>query len=183
MKDLNHADWVLNSQKALIIKVNANISTVLLNDKTNKKLVVANVSEKDIDNLYFLTNTDQNNNYLYIERFDVYIQGQPIPIPIPGLEDSVKNVYYNSDTNSFLNGQKIHYPFNGLLYQQDSVFSGNTFSEYVDFISNCIPLSPSTNGLKKTYSFVLNPDETKINPGQLSVVGTGSSDSNNQLGS
>ena len=151
-------DWLLNSQKALILKVDANISTVIVNDGINKKLYVENVSEGIIDKLYFITNTDQNNNYLYIEDFKVYIGGSPTPCPIQGLDDTVKDVYYNSDISSFLNGDKIQYPFNGLLYQQNCAFRGTTFSEYVDFASACTPLSPTTIGFKKTYAFTVNPD-------------------------
>jgi len=159
---MNHADWVLNSQKSLILKVNANISTQIISDGPNKKLFISNISEEDIDNLYFLTNTDQNNNYLYIERFDIYVGSSPTPLPIPSLENTVKNVYYNSDINSFINGQKVHYPFNALLYQQDCLFRGNTFSEYIDFVSDTTPLSPSTRGLTKIYNIVLNPDSISL---------------------
>lgn len=94
-------DWLLNSQKALILKVDANISTAIVNDGINKKLYVENVSEGIIDKLYFITNTDQNNNYLYIEDFKVYIGGSPTLCPIQGLDDTVKDVYYNSDISSF----------------------------------------------------------------------------------
>ena len=155
---MNHTDWLLNSQKALILKVDANISTNIVNRGKSKVLVVANVPENVIDKLYFITNTDQNNNYLYIEAFEVYIGGSPTPCPIPGLDKTVKDVYYNSDITSFLNGEKIKYPFNGLLYQQNCAFRGTTFSEYVDFASACTPLSPTTTGFKKTYTFIVNPD-------------------------
>ena len=164
--DMDHEDWLLNSQRALILKVDANISTQIVDDGVNKKLFVADVQEELIDKLYFITNTDQNNNYLYIETFEVYIGNPPTPCPIPGLDKTVKDVYYNSDISSFLNNDKIHYPFNGLLYQQNCAFRGTTFSEFVDFASACTPLSPTTIGYKKTYAFILNPDPLR------GVVGT-----------
>jgi hypothetical protein len=162
---MNHQDWILNSQKALIFKVDPNISTEIISKNDKKLLLVSNVSEESIDKLYFITNTDQNNNYLYIEKFQVYINSSPLSVPIRGLNETVQDVYYNSDITSFLNSQKVHYPFNGLLYQQGCVFRGTTFSEYVDFSSSCTPLSPETSGFEKRYAFIVNPDVTPLYSG------------------
>jgi hypothetical protein len=157
--DLSHTDWLLNSMKNLIIKVNSNISTVIVTDSNNKKtLLVNNVSESDIDKIYFITNTDQNNNYLYIDNFSVYIDNYPSPVPFPGLNETVLNVFRDSDVSSFIAGQKVHYPFNALLYQQDCSFKGTTFSQFVDFLSSATPLSPNTAGTVKTYGFIVYPD-------------------------
>ena len=157
--DLTHADWVLNSQKALIIQADNNISTNIVTDSEGMKtLVVSNVTEAVIDSLRFITNTDQNNNYLYITDFQVYINNTPQPCPIPGLDDTVKSVYYNDDINAFLSGSNTHTPFRGTNYQQDCLFTGNTFAEFVDFFSSAVPLSPTTIGYTKTFSFILDPD-------------------------
>lgn len=161
---MNHQDWVLNSQRSIILNIDSNISTEIITKNDKKLLIVSNVPEKVIDKLYFITNTDQNNNYLYIEKFQVYINGSPLPVPIRGLNETVQDVYYNSDIYSFLNSQKIHYPFNALLYQQGCVFRGTTFSEYVDFASACTPLSPETSGFEKRYAFIVNPDEPMGSP-------------------
>ena len=159
VSDLTHEDWVLNSQKALIIEADNNISTNIVTDSEGMKtLVVSNVTEAVIDSLRFITNTDQNNNYLYISDFQVYINNNPLPIPIPGLSDTVKLVYYNNDINAFLSGRNTHTPFRGTNYQQDCLFNGNTFAEFSDFFSSAVPLSPTTIGYTKTFSFIVDPD-------------------------
>ena len=159
MADKTHEDWLLNSMKSLLIQVDSNISAEIVTDENAKKtLIVNNVPEEVIDNLVFITNTDQNNNYLYIDNFLVYTNKSPNPTPLPGLNNVVTSVFYNSDITSFLNGNKTHKPFQGVLYQQDCSFRGNTFSEFVDFFSSSIPLSATTIGSIKTYDFIVYPD-------------------------
>jgi hypothetical protein len=159
MADKTHEDWLLNSMKSLLIQVDSNISAEIVTDENAKKtLIVNNVPEEVIDNLVFITNTDQNNNYLYIDNFIVYTNKSPNPTPLPGLNNVVTSVFYNSDINSFLAGNKTHKPFQGVLYQQDCLFRGNTFSEFVDFYSSSVPLSSTTIGYTKTYAFIVYPD-------------------------
>ena len=159
MADQTHDDWLLNSMKSLILHVDSNISAEIVTDEKYKKtLVVSNIPENIIDSIFFITNTDQNNNYLYIDNFTVYINKSPSPTPLPGLNNVVTSVFYNSDIDSFLNGNKTHKPFQGVLYQKDCLFRGNTFSEFVDFLSSTTPLSATTIGSSKTYAFIVYPD-------------------------
>ena len=69
-KDLTHADWCLFTQTRLIESVNPEIVCEIVNFSSEKKLLfVSNVTEADLLKIKFLTNTDQNNNYLYLEDF------------------------------------------------------------------------------------------------------------------
>jgi hypothetical protein len=40
----------------------------------------------------------------------------------------------------------------------DTNFNGETFSEFVDFYSACVPYSVTTYGKVKKYEIILNPD-------------------------
>jgi len=155
--DLTHANWLLFSQEKLIQNVNTNISTEIISSKNKNFLVVSNVSEADIDKLYFLVNTDQNNNYLYLESFAVFYQGASKSVNIPGLQTIMINNFRQSDIKGFISKANVHYPFNVKNFV-GSDFTGNTLSEFIDQFTGLIPYSPSTYGNVKTYSFVLNPD-------------------------
>lgn len=157
--DLQHRDWLLLSSKKLLLAVNYNISVSIVDTFNGGKLLIAqNISEKDIDKLPFLTNTDQNNNYLYLEDFNVYVEGSFTRKNLPGLKDVVINSYTTSDIDSFLTNQKLHYPFNVKSFT-NSTFKGTTFSEFIDQYSGLTPFTATTFGYVKTYEVVLNPDD------------------------
>jgi len=157
-RDLKHRDWLLFSTKEMLQEVDENISIEIVDRKDGGKVLVASgVSEKSIDKLVFLTNTDQNNNYLYLEDFEVYIFGAYSPLNIPGLKETVMNVFRANDISGFLEGNKTHDPFNPKHFSK-TTFKGTTFSEYVDDFSGLVPYCTHTLGKIKTYNFVLNPD-------------------------
>ena len=152
--DLKHRDWVLKSQQALIANIDNTISTRIIDtDDGGKRLLVFNISEASIQNLLFLTNTDQNNNYLYLEEFNVTIQQDLQPLEFPGLSQIMIKIYETSDANAFLNGSKTQKPFTSSSFN-----NGQTINEVVDTISSLLPFVTSTYGKVKTYDLVLNPD-------------------------
>lgn len=155
--DLTHADWLMFSTQELIHNVNENISTEIVSSQGKRLIFVSGVSEADIDNLYFLTNTDQNNNYLYLETFSIVYEGSNNNVNIPGLEIMMKNNFRQSDIAGFVSDNKLHYPFTTKNFKSSS-FTGNTLSEFIDQYTSLVPFAASTYGKVKTYSFVLNPD-------------------------
>ena len=151
--DLKHRDWVLRSQQALIAKIDSTISTKIISTPDGgKRLLIFNVSESAIQELLFFTNTDQNNNYMYLERFSVTIQGDLQPLEFPGLSKIIIKIYELSDSNGFLNGSKTQQPF------APGFFNGKTINQFVDALSVLLPYVPSTFGKVKNYNLVLNPD-------------------------
>ena len=70
-QDLKHRDWLLYSTKRLLQKTGAESISIDIQDLPNdrKVLFAGGITESMIDNLQFLVNTDQNNNYLYLEDF------------------------------------------------------------------------------------------------------------------
>jgi len=156
-KDFTHKDWVLFTQQKLITNVNSDISSEVIKKDNKAYLIISNISEKDLDKLYFLTNTDNNNNYLYIENFNVYTEISSSPVNIPGLLEVVVSSFRSNDANAFINGSKVYYPFNVKNFQ-GSYFKGNTFSEFIDTLSGLLPFSANTSGYNKRYQIILNPD-------------------------
>lgn len=151
--DLQHRDWLLYSQERLIRDIDPNISVDITTTATGvKQLVVTNISEASLGKLKFITNTDQNNNYLYLYCFKVFIFGSPTPLNIDGLCESVINIFRNSDINSFINQEKVFQPF------KNNNFNDSSISEFVDNYTSLSPLSPKTSNLIKTYKLLLNLD-------------------------
>ena len=155
--DLTHANWVLFTQQKLISNINNDIPSEVIKNGNKMYLKISNISEKDLDKLYFITNTDNNNNYLYIENFNVYIGNSLLPENIPGLLDVVISSFRSNDANAFINGSKVYYPFDVNNFQ-GSYFKGKTFSEFVDTLSGLLPFSATTTGYNKKYEIIMNPD-------------------------
>jgi hypothetical protein len=160
-QDLKHRDWLLYSTKRILQKTGAESISIEIKDLPNdrKVLVASGITESMIDNLQFLVNTDENNNYLYLEDFKVFIEGYFSPLDIPGLKQTVINAYRACDIDNFLLGNKTQTPFSGKNFSSGNVTYAN-FNEFVDAYSNVNPYTPNTLGLVKTYQIVLNPDAT-----------------------
>ena len=152
--DLQHRDWVLRTQQAIIAQVAPNVSTKIIDtDNEGKLLLINHVDEYDIVKLRFLTNTDQNNNYLYLEDFSVILEGGIQPLEFPGLKESIIKTFELSDGFAFLEGSKIHFPFTG------NNFKGESINKFVDGLSALLKFVPDTLGIKKYYNLTLNPDQ------------------------
>ena len=141
------------STQNIISAIDPAIST-FIEDRPNggKVLRVTQVQEETISNLAFLTNTDQNNNYLYLEDFKVYIQTRSSPIDIPGIVETTVNAYRKSDINSYLQRNRTHFPFDA------ANFKGLNFNQFIDQYTALQPTSLNTTGYPKFYEMVLNPD-------------------------
>ena len=155
--DLKHRDWLLFSIKSRLLQVNENIAVSIIDTPDGgKRLIADNILPETIEELGFIVNTDQNNNYLYLEDFKVYNIATFSPVNIPGLKEVIQNVFRTSDINSFLNEDKIHKPFGVANYKANTSFKGSTFNEFVMTLTDLIPYT--TNVKDVTYSIVLNPD-------------------------
>ncbi len=155
--DLKHADWLVFTQEKLIQSVSTNISTQIVKTETTRFLIIGDIQEDDLDKLEFITNTDRNNNYLHLEKFEVYISNSPKPVNIPGLGNIVVNAFRQSDANGFLEGYKTHRPFDVHQFV-GSNFDGCSFSDFIDEYSARIPFAPTTTRKVKTYEIILNPN-------------------------
>jgi len=169
--DLQHRDWVLRSQQALIAKIDPTISTKIIDTSDGgKRLLIYNVSESSIQLLEFFTNTDQNNNYMYLDNFSVTIEGDLQPLEFPGLSETMIKIYELSDSNGFINGSKTQKPF------APNSFKGESINQFVDAYSALLPYVPNTFGKVKNYNLVLNPDGMFSTPQPgMSCVKKGSS--------
>ena len=151
--DLQHRDWVLRSQQALIINTDSTISTKIVDTPDGgKRLILYNISESSIQNLLILTNTDQNNNYLYLEDFKVTIEKDLQPLEFLGLTQTMIKIHELPVSKGFINSSKTHSPFT------PEFFKGKTINEFIDSISSSLAYVPNTNEKVKNYTLVYNPD-------------------------
>jgi len=186
-RDFKHEDWLLFSQQKLIESIDPKVSITYV-DKPNggRNLVISGIDPVKIDDYQFLTNTDQNNNYLYLDKFNVYLSGAYKPLEIFGLNDIMLNLYRNSDIKGYLESKKTHKPFTIENLNDDSFLklyegyvqdtSGNisiggavaydasantynvTFKKYIDAYTKIIPYVIKTAESFLTYELILNPD-------------------------
>ena len=152
--DLDSADWLCFFTETIIKKVNPSIIvniSIQKNDDgiTIKRLIyVSNISEEDILKLKFLTNTNDNNNYLYLEKFIVDLDNGNTKLRIHGLNDIILNFWRYSDSNAFEKDEKFFYPFSSIV----------NINKFIDDYTNLITIFPKTSNKPKIYSLVLNPD-------------------------
>jgi len=151
--DLTHRDWLLFSQQKLI-QLNAPEVTSIISYVADggARLTLSNISEADLVKLNFLTNTDQNNNYLYLEEVTVNLGDSVTGLLIPGLQDAMLDVFRLSDLISYLADSKTHNPFSTIA------FNGISVGQFVDTLTAALPTVPDTLGIPKTFTLVLNPD-------------------------
>jgi hypothetical protein len=166
--DLKHRDWLLFSIQTRLLQVNENICVKIIDTHDGgKRLIADGILPQTIELLDFMANTDQNNNYLYLEDFKVYNIASFSPLNIPGLKEVVQHVFRTSDVNAFLKGDKIHKPFDISNYNKNTSFKGTTFNDFVMAFTNLMPYTPNVEHV--TYSIVLNPDERSAPPPNTSV--------------
>jgi hypothetical protein len=156
--DLEHRDWLLFSTEQILLTVDVNIRTKIIDTEDGgKRLIISHISEAAIDELIFLTNTDKNNNYGYIELLNVYVNGESNPTVIKGFNDVVLSMFRRSDITAFLQDKKLHKPFNVENLINGSDFKGSSFSEYVDIYAGLVQ-GPDTKNKVKVYEVIFNPD-------------------------
>ena len=152
--DLDSADWLCFFTETMIKKINPSIvaRVRLIKNKDGiviKRLIhVTNVSEEDILNLKFLANTNDNNNYLYLEYFRVELDDSNTHLEIPGLVDILLDFWRYSDSNAFEKDEKFFHPFSDIV----------NINHFVDNYTNLNTVLPKTYYKKKMYTFTINPD-------------------------
>lgn len=156
MTDLNHSDWLLNSIKKIMERIDQRISVSSFTTSSGgKKIFIYGIDSIAIEKIYFITNTDQNNNYLSLEDFNVYIDKHYGPLDIPGLKEIMISMYAHSDIFSFLSNNRTHTPFT-VKNILNTDYKGKTFSGYIDYLSASIPYVQHSEGRFKGYSITLN---------------------------
>jgi len=159
MEDLTHADWWIRTTTKLLQQVDTAMRFTVVKVGKTKHLVIENISEATLAKLFFLVNTDQNNNYGYLEMLLVFVKDDysENPIPIPGFSTLANAIWNQADAEGFIKGQKTQTAFLNPLnnpYTNEPL----TIPEYVDWITAIIPWAPKTFGKEKIFTLVLNPD-------------------------
>jgi hypothetical protein len=157
--DLTHADWWVRTSTKLLQKVDTSLRFTVVKVGQTQHLMVENISEATLSKLFFLVNTDQNNNYGYLEALQVFVKGDysRTAIPIPGFSTLANAIWNEADAIGFVEGQKTQTAFLAPLnnpYTNEPI----TIPEYVDWITAVIPWAPKTFGKEKIFTLMLNPD-------------------------
>ena len=155
--DLQHQDWSLYSTKQILKTIDPDITVEIIGNM----LTVSNVSEETIDKLLFLTNTDQNNNYFGFIKMNIRLNGGSEPTVITGFNDVVKTMFERSDVTAYLQGKKLHEPFDVQNLPNAPGFKGTTFHEYVDSYSSLIASSTNTQGKTKVFEVMFGVGPTR----------------------
>jgi len=169
---LTHADWWVRTSQKLLQSVDTNLRFKVVKHPDNTQhLHVLNISEATLSKLFFLVNTDQNNNYGYLENLNVYTQDDysRTPIDIPGVDELANGIWDNKDAVGFVNSEITTTTFLNPLYNPITN-EPLSFPQYVDLITAIIPWLPKTLGKVKIFELVLNPD---IGPGIQNGVACG----------
>ena len=156
--DLKHRDWLLRTTIKQVLSIDPTVSHRIDSLPDEKKhLILSDISEETLPKLFFLTNNDTNNNYLYLEDFIVYLGNNLQPLQTHGLNTLAIELWNNSDSNAFINNQKVFKPFDNNLINP---FDGTNIniSSWLDIYSAAVPFIPNTFKQKKTFSMILNPD-------------------------
>jgi hypothetical protein len=167
MEDLTHADWWIRTSTKLLQKVDTALRFSVVKVEKTQHLVIENISEATLSKLFFLVNTDQNNNYGYLEMLLVFVKDDysRTPIPIPGFSTLANAIWNQADAEGFIKGQKTQTAF---LTPLNNPYTNEPLSipDYVDWITAIIPWAPKTLDKEKIFTLVLNPD-LGVGMGQL----------------
>jgi len=158
-------DFVLVSQSKLFKFINPNIATEIVDkdDNSGKLLIARNVSEADIPNLVFITNSPQYKTYMSFTDILCFLSPNNIPqlnsLPIYGLKQNVKARIERSDTEGFISNHTTHKPFAAGFGE-----NGLSIGELIDNLTSLSRDLPDTYGIPKTFTILLDPPEVKTNP-------------------
>jgi len=161
--DLTHADWWIRTCTKLLQKVDTSLRFTVVKIGKTQHLVIENISESTLSKLFFLVNTDQNNNYGYLEALQVFVKDDysRTAIPIPGFSTLANAIWNEADAMGFVDGEKTQTAFLAPLnnpYTNEPL----TIPEYVDWITAIIPWAPKTFGKEKVFTLMLNPDSEEV---------------------
>jgi hypothetical protein len=161
--DLTHADWWIRTCTKLLQKIDTSLRFTVVKVEKTQHLMVENISEATLSKLFFLVNTDQNNNYGYLEALQVFVKDDysRTAIPIPGFSTLANAIWNEADAMGFVEGEKTQTAFLAPLnnpYTNEPL----TIPEYVDWITAVIPWAPKTFGKEKIFTLMLNPDSEEF---------------------
>jgi len=161
--DLTHADWWIRTCTKLLQQVDTSLRFTVVKVEKTQHLVIENISETTLSQLFFLVNTDQNNNYGYLEALQVFVKDDysRTAIPVPGFSTLANAIWNEADATGFVEGQKTQTAFLAPLnnpYTNEPL----TVPQYVDWITAVIPWAPKTFGKEKIFTLILNPDSEAL---------------------
>jgi hypothetical protein len=157
--DLTQADWLLYTQEQRIRHVLPNVATKMTTVSYKKYLVLSNILEVDMKLLPFITNTDINNSYIHLDSVKIFLNGEPYPVIIHGLNDIIQDNFRKADARAFIDSQTVFYAFSDAIYTSGPAGTRIIgFPNFIDAYTTIVPNAPQTSGHVKTYTIVLSCD-------------------------
>lgn len=120
--------------------------------------------------LRFLTNTEQNNSYLFLENFSIFNINNPTnPLNVPGISSIMQELFIQSDYEAFIRGDKTHlgfstqnFLFSDFRNNAPNIFNGDGFgpsiNDFINLYTSLIPFSARTTPGSKLHSITLITD-------------------------
>jgi len=159
LQDLKHRDWLLRNTTQLILSIDPTITYIIVNGPNDSKhLIFSDITEESLLKLFFITNTDINNNYLYLEALHVYLENSNNCLQIPGLHELAIQLWAYADSNGFSDGKKFFKPFDNNLINPVNGKPIN-IRTWIDIYSAMVPFIPNTLNKKLMFKMCVNPDE------------------------
>jgi len=162
-KDLDHSDWAIRQVKHMVHKVNREINVSYIPREGLSSLIrLSNVSESDLEQLTFLTNTGgERHNYLYLEGMYSYtLTNDKQTLNLPGFDVLMKELWDKADNAAYLSGKQTFSPFKNPFFNP-AIGSKTQISvgQYIDTFLQMTQYDRSTYGIPKYFSLSINPDD------------------------
>ena len=142
--------WAYHISEQLIHQSDPTASITTETDQNgNMTLVVKNIDEKNIGNMKFIVNNDQNNFRILLANFNVQLESNSSSLKFVGLNDIVQDSYMHSELDAFISGNKFHSPFIPKYCNDQS------FPDYINALSSNLAFVHTTTGIAKKFSFVI----------------------------
>lgn len=158
--DKTHADWLLTSQECLIKGKSPSLSTEITTIMNEKFLTIKRISAVELSRMEFITNTDQNNNYMYLCDLSIYKDNSFAPLNTGVIEPILIKMFSASDTSAFINNKIKHSPFLPRNFKTSNGFRG-ALSPFIKRMSIHLPsfLCPNLNNSSLSFDITLKINE------------------------
>jgi hypothetical protein len=146
--DKTHADWLLTSQECLVKRIDASLSTEII----GRSLFIKRIPAFKLAQMEFITNTDQNNNYMYLENLSIYKNNSYAPLNTTVIEPILIKMFASSDSDAFVKSRITHSPFLPRKFKTSTNMNG-TLTQFIYVMSTHLPKTLCSDLRKSTFFF------------------------------
>jgi len=144
-----YSSILLDIQSGLLKKLSRSITTTLSRD--GNTLICDNISEAEMIDFPFITNTPEANGMLHLDYVQVFLDGSFVPTHVLGLDETLKAKVQRDNSSAFVVGERIFTPFQ-MFSTNDGIINVN---QLIDNLSSVTNISESTLHRIKIYRVVV----------------------------